>query len=392
MARDEVVVRFADGAELREFLSFELSEKFSNPLDSFSFQAAPSERNRKSYLDRLLKGELITITLNGLPQAAMMIQEVTTTISPDGGLTLDVSAVSPIQILMESTVDVPTASKALKAAVPMIDMILQVVEPYGFNLVADESDVDVAKVKSGKTVSTKPTKHKGAKKKDATAEYNESVFGFITRMLSRAGMMLRCGTTSDGTFLYITAPHYDGQPLYAVKQARSGYGPIADRFIGEVTIVDSNESQFSFCEVVGESADDTAATRSNKPKARVTTDAINAQRPPFRASGPFPYKPKFHKDKECGDAVNTEAVAKFILGTRAEKAFAVQGTVGGFTSRNGTPWTVDTLCPVFVEATGLDEIMWISERSMKRNAEGDTTKLTFIPKGYLQLGDVPSEA
>lgn len=390
MPRDEVVVRFADGAELKEFLSFELTEKFSNPLDTFTFQAAPTERNRQSYLDRLLKGELVTVTLNGHPQAGMMIQEVSTTIGPDGGLTFDVSAVSPIQILMESTVDAPVASKALKAAVPMIEMVLGVVEPYGFTIVADESDTDIAKVKSGKTVSKQPTKHKSAKKKDATAEYNESAFGFITRMLSRAGTMLRCGTTEEGTFLYITAPHYDSKPLYSVKQARSGFGPAADRFIGDITIVDTNESQFSFCEVVGESADDTAAARSNKPKARVTCDAINAQRPPFRASGPFPYKPKFHKDKESSDAQLSESVARFILGTRAEKAFTVQGTVGGFTSRDGTPWTVDTLCSVFVEATGLNEDMWLAERVMRRNSDGDTTRLTLIPKGYLQLGDIPS--
>jgi len=27
---------------------------------------------------------------------------------------------------------------------------------------------------------------------------------------------------------------------------------------------------------------------------------------------------------------------------------------------------------------------------MRRNSDGDTTRLTLIPKGYLQLGDIPS--
>ena len=391
MKRSQLELRLADGTVVKSCVSYELHERFSDPLDTFRATIVPAPEQRAMALDKLQKGELAVVAVDGHVQGAFMIQTRRTTVSPRNGVVIDIDCVSPIRLLAETTVDAPVVSKILSSDRPVLDFVASIVEPFGFTEVQDTGDVAFIKAKTGVNPKSVATAGNNAKQKDCRADYNETNLAFINRVLSRLGVMLRCGASDNGLALYITAPHYDGKALYTVRQAPADKGPEGDPFFGDVTITETNEDQFSKCSVFGTTSDEDASTRANEPKGSALTTDINATRPPFRASFTFPRKEVFYKDDNTTNAQRANAVATHVLGRRAERAFAVSGTVQGLVSSGGVPWTVDTLCRVYVHATGLDEVMWISERTMRQDAQGgQSTMLTLIPKGYFVLGEIGS--
>ena len=388
MSGDAVVaMRFADGSEITSFSSFSLEERFSDALDSFDCVLTPPQNQIADYEAKTRKGEVITMTVNGLPQCGMMIEGRKRHSDPDEGVTFEISAISPLKILVESSIDPAVASKAYEADVPVLKMIEQLTAPYGFKTVGKDADIDTLSTKTG--VNTKSLATSAYKKKHngAQAFDNETVYGFITKVLSQLGCMLRCDPLGQ---LYIATPHYDGEVLYTVKQSLASTGPQGDRFFGKVSITETNAGQYSVVKVMGESADEKDSPRSGNPFAEVLTTDINASHPPFRASGPFPYKPKFYKGRHLGSKARTRAIGLHLLGRLAETAFTVEGRVHGLVSRSGVPWTVDTLGRVYVEPLGHDEVMWLASRRMSMSSanDGQETSLVWIPKGYLVLGDV----
>jgi prophage tail gpP-like protein len=83
-------------------------------------------------------------------------------------------------------------------------------------------------------------------------------------------------------------------------------------------------------------------------------------------------------------------VAKLVYGLKASKGFVVKCSVDGWVSGStGRVWAVDTMAHVVVEAVGLEEDMWISERVLTESDAGQLTTLTLIPKYSLLLGEIP---
>jgi hypothetical protein len=385
----ELSLRLQDGTEIRSFTDFEWRERFSDPIDTLSLRVVPARDQQQTALAKLRKGELCFTYIDGRVQSAMMIQTVDVS-EGVGGITVSVEAVSPLKILAETTVDVARVSKALTADVPVLDFVHTIAEPFGFTEIQDTGDVGFLKVRTGVNPKSPATAGNAAKQKAARADYNETNLGFITRILSRLGCMLRCFTTGTGPVLCITAPHYDDDALYGVKMALSGKGPSeCDPIFGDMHFISTNEDQYSKCTVVGASNDETSANKANQPKGFALTTDINADRPPFRASAAFPSKEIFYKDDSCTSASRAGPIAKHVLGRRAERAFQVTGTVRGLLSKTGRPWTVDTMCRAYSQRLQFDEVMWMAERTMRKSAgSSEQTSFTLIPKGYYVLGDV----
>jgi prophage tail gpP-like protein len=134
--------------------------------------------------------------------------------------------------------------------------------------------------------------------------------------------------------------------------------------------------------------DDDGETETATPKDRANTEDVNAQRPPFRATQFINYKPCFFRDENSKDGRQAKDTAFYILGSRAERAFQVRVSVPSLVSSNGIPWTVDTICRVYLPVLGIDEEMWISERTMSQDVNGgQRTELVLLPKGYVVIGE-----
>ncbi len=382
-------LNFEDAESISSFTKFKLRETFSDPICSLDFTAEPPEEEFRKYEEKLKKGTLCGVEIAGRPTAAMLIETVDTSVSPDGGVSYSVNAVTPLKNIYQSEID-PRFFKKLQADTPLLDIVAEILEPFGIGEVIAEDDVAVIRTKTGKNPKATPTAKVKVKKGELQGNGNETVYGFLARIMTRLGVMLRMDALLGSCF--ITAPHYDGQPLYGCKVALPGHGPSdLDRFFGDVTRHDSNDQQFSFCETLGNRGQESGETFSGPPKARVLSTDINAKRPPYSASGALQHKPAFRHSKSCKDVEQARSHGKMVLGLAAQHAFYIKGTVDGLVSKTGVPWTVDTLGRILIEPLNFDETMWLAERTMMADAEDDQrTELVWIPPGNFVIGEASS--
>jgi prophage tail gpP-like protein len=99
-----------------------------------------------------------------------------------------------------------------------------------------------------------------------------------------------------------------------------------------------------------------------------------------------------YKDKSSRDVDQCRNAAIFELGMRAKDAYTVEGQVMGWISATGRIWTVDTVARVIVEPEGLDDPMYLVERTLHMSADGGQhTSLKFIPLNSLVLGENPGK-
>lgn len=380
----KVRINFSDGGEITSWLDFELTEQFSNPITTARITVAPPRSQLKDYVTRLQKGEIVGILINDRPQASLMIQTVRTKLGKSGGIVIGIEAVSPLKQLYDSTVDVANMHKSATSDVPVLQFVADTIEPFGLGEVYAEQDVAIVKTKTGKNPNATATQANKAKMRDAQPKSNESVACFIGRTLSRLGLMMHMGPIGD---IYLTAPHYTGDPLYVFVAGAPGVS--GEAFVGDVEIVDTNEGQWSFCEANGVYAAGHGETQTNTPGGRVTSSDINSKRPPYRSIAQLAYKPNFYRDTSCTSSTMAKSVAKLTLGLRAESAFVLRGTVEGAASSVGVPYAIDTKGRVVIPPLGIDEQMWISERTVRGSkADGLRTDLTMIPPGNFVIGDV----
>lgn len=391
--RPAVKMKFADGSSLSSFISLSHTEKFSSPIDEMRFVCAPprdgSEQQVQEYRKRLRTNEIVAFLVNDRPQAACYLTEVGIATSASGGIVFSCVAKSPLQLLHESTVPYETEAKALASDKPILDLVASVCEPFGLGEVFAENDIAVIKSKTGRAPKgLKATPVSQVKYKNAVPQPNESCYQFLNRILSRLGLILRCDAVFGG--LYITRPHYDQAPLYKFEVVPSGR-PGWDTFEGATMVRECSENQFSFVEAHGVSNDDASSTHADRPLFRAYSAAINGARPPFRAGASISHKPCYYRDTSCQTKQQAKGVALLVMGERAEEAFSVTGSVPNLVSREGVPFAVDTMASIYLPQIGIDEDMWLAERTMTVSAQDAVrTDMRFIPKGYYQIGELPS--
>ncbi len=394
MPTARVQLAFTDGSTLNEWQAVSLRDSFADPIGEFRLSSAPVTAGGvlAYYRSKLRKGELVAVRVNDVPQFVGLIQTVEKTVG-DGGVSFEVTGGTPLLTPYEgAAVEDPNdytkelSFKSENHDVEVRDIVLRAMRPYGFTeLVGDDgSHVDLTSGKKRKKKAKKLTID-GLTQREAIAHPGETAYQLCARVITRLGVCLKIRW--DGV-LYLTRPDYEQEISYTVGQTTNEkFG--GDRFFGDIKIRDTNEGQFSEVCVRGQAPDDADATLASRPVAVVRSDAINADRPPYR-SDVATYKPKVIKDKSARDRSRSESTSKLALGLAASNAFTVSGTVGGWVSKSGRIWTTNTLARVVVEKDEIDETMFLLSRTLVQDADGGQfTQLTFAPKGYVVLGDLP---
>jgi len=399
----QIELRFSDGEILRAFERVSLRENFIDPLGSMEFTARPPRELIQKYANRLAKGELASVVVNGAPQAVGLIQTVSTS-GGRAGIEFQIECQSVLATPYEANAD-PTYTFSSKTDAPASSIVLDIMRPFGFQQVFAnaEDDVDVkVGVKVGRRGKEKIV-IEDLKTQDCQCQESETAYGLCDRLLNRLGVILRVDV--DGN-LMLCRPRYDQDVAYTLvsdflNQTRG------NRMLDGWRIVDTNRNQFSEVCVRGERADHGAQTSSALPQSRVGV------KPTFRPPNtPFakiplveltrgrhsyksddsvaPYKPKFHLDKKCRDAQRATSLCKLIHGIKSKDAFVIDCTVDGWVSTEGRIWTVDTVARVVVEAIGLDANFWVLERTITLDrGEGQKTSLKLVPLNSVVIGDVP---
>lgn len=404
-------MKFADGEAVTSWDALTLRDTFTDPLGSLDFTVTPMRERVAYYRTRLAKGQRVTVSINDTPQGSFLVDTLQTSIGREG-VTYKVNCKSLLVTAYQGAVN-PDLSFHSQTDVPVKDVVLQAMAPYGFTTVVADTTASVRAI-SGRPVDGRKAAIvvEALKHQDCQAQEGETAYQFCARIFTRLGVVLR--VNHEGVLL-LCAPDYEQRPLYNAHQTFATAMTTSDRFLDGIEITDTNDNQFSECVVRGVRGDKKGQTQTSRPAARLIGTAAAAVRPP---TAPFaaiaataltdgrhtyrsaalpaggsaaPYKPLCMMDKHARDADRCKSVGKLALGIRSKDGFTVSGEVDGFMSRTGALWQVDTMAGVVIEAYGLDETMWLAERTfMQSRGEGQTTRLRFVPSGSLVLGDVPN--
>jgi prophage tail gpP-like protein len=399
MTTARIELAFADGTTFSEWQTVSLRDSFVDPIGEFSVSSSLTQAGGvlKRYRQYLQKGQLVSLRINDIPQFVGLIQTVEKTIS-DEGIVFTVSGGTPLITPYEGAAveDSTDYSKELSfhsenSDVPVADVLKRIFRPYfGADPVIVGDDGQHIDLTSGKKRTKKAARLtlENLTQRDAIAHPGETAYQLASRLLTKLGCCLKMRW--DGALL-VTRPDYDQEISYTVGQSFRDVFP-GDRFFGPVRVRDTNEGQFSECAVRGTIPDDPESTLASRPIGVVASTTINATRPPYSAASYAAYKPKVIKDKSARDRSRVDSVAKLALGLGATNAFTVTGTVGGWIARSGRVWTPGTLARVVVDVDEIDETMFLLSRTFIQEPDGGQyTQLTFIPKGYLVLGDLPGD-
>jgi prophage tail gpP-like protein len=397
MTTARVQLAFSDGTTFDEWQSVSLQDSFTDTSPPWTVTSSLTRSGGllKAYRQTLRKGELVAVRVNDIPQFVGLIQTVDKSISDDG-IVFTVNGGTPLLTphagaAVEDPLDYSKelSFKSENADVAVVDILKRIFRPYfGADPVIIGDDGQHIDLTSGKkrTKKSKKLTIENLKQREAIAHPGETAYGLASRLLTKLGACLKLRW--DGT-LIITRPDYEQEISYTVGQSTQENFP-GDRFFGTVNVHDTNEGQFSECIVRGQADDNSEVTTASRPIGVVLSSAINADRPPYRAAPFAAYKPQIIKDKSSRDKARSESTAKLALGLAARSAFTVSGVVNGWVSTTGRIWTVGTLARVVVEMDEIDETMFLLSRTLIQDPNGGQfAQLTFIPLGYLVLGDLP---
>jgi hypothetical protein len=384
--RTGVRMQFGDGSVIDEWLTMSLRETFTDPLSDLHFEAAPARERIAEYYKKLQKGELVTVFVNDVNQGSYLIQTSETSIDPASGVTFALSCNTVLVTPFQGSVKQPFSFKSQTYS-PVGKIIADVLGPYGFEDIIGDPASNVSALTGIPIDGGRKAITVDALKSDqATADDGgESAYEFCKRIITRLGLAL--GVDFDGVLLTVV-PDYDQDVAYSlVQSADVSLG--GDRFIGRITMTDTNDNQFSECRIIGVKSDQAGQTQTARPDATVTSAELFSNRPAYKSTA-APYKPLIIKDKNSTSIERCKSTAKLALGKRAKDAFVVSGEVDGFVSTTGRIWTPNTMVDVRIDAVGFHEVMWVLERTFTQDRQGgQKTRLKLIPPGALVLGDIP---
>jgi hypothetical protein len=393
-----VEMRFEDGSRCNAWIEFTMRDTYTDPLGEMTFTALPPRDRLSFYQERLQRGKLVSILINNAPQGIFLIQTVNERIGKNG-YEFQATCHTPLVTPYQGCVD-PDYSFSTTSDVPLSKVIFDILNPYGFDTVIDDTGSSAAAalgaIKGGtkKGKRKKPINIDALKVQEARAQDGERAYAMCSRLVTRLGLQMRMSVESDTLgAVMLEAPDYDQAPSYTLvlDSPQSPVNVEGSRFLGDppVEIVSSNDDQYSVCTIRGARADTTGQTSTSEPYASITAQEINPARPQY-SSFAANFKPLHIKDKNSRDLERATSTAKLAMGIRAIKAFSITGEVDGMLSHNSLVWTVGTMARVVIPDKQIDEAMFVYERvfTMSRG-QGKRTRLKLIPAGSLVLGDVP---
>jgi prophage tail gpP-like protein len=395
-----------DSDSFDQWDSFSIRDSFTDPLGSFDFTASPTEKEFPRYHETLRKGDIILIQVNGRSAQVGLIQTTTSSFSRGGGGKIQISGQSPLVTLYQGQVDPDLSLKRFSdaSAKSFADGVTPV---FGMFVYDTDDHAAIINAMTGKPLSGgvgDEINVKELKTGDAEPNRGETAYGYLSRILTRVGVVLRM--RPDG-WLTMTGPHYEQASIYSAGLDSRGSPPIGDvDYFRSVTIRDSNDGQYSDIVVRGVAPDKKNQKYTGRPHFEISSGAYvdlrsDGNHELYRGAGSAVvtkaklyapnFKPLYIQDDSTRDITYARNAALLAFGLRAPKAYQINGTVDGLVSATGRVWTIDTICNVAIPQISLNEDMWLMERTLRSNRSvGQQTDLRFIPKGFLTIGEPKS--
>lgn len=399
-----VQLELSDGTVLASWTQFQIKRRFDDAVERFQFGFAPTLPERERLFELTRKGEKVTVSIEGAPQATCVIASRTRRITSSGGLEVNIDARGLLYTASQARVD-PFLAKSTQANAPLKDVILDVMRPFGFTAIEVDSAAEVTAI-SGKSLNGRadPIVLDELKQKDVAADKGQKALAFVRRLTTRYGLVLRTNYKGE---LLVCAADFDQEPAYTCVEDDPG-GRRGDRMLLNDGIEerDTNDNMFSEVIVTGKVSGATKGTKSStRPVAGIYAPPDDTSTRPTDVPYPnanllelepgrhtyrstvHPFKPHYKVDKKSADRDRCQNTARVIHDAQASSAYQLRHSVAGLISASGDRiWAVDTVGHIYSASFEIDERMWLYEMTQQQDRSGgQRTMLTWIPLGSLNL-------
>jgi prophage tail gpP-like protein len=395
------------GRRLTNLTSWSLNSAFFTSTDGFSFTVYDTDRKNL----RGLELEPIEVILNGQSQGLGRI-DVTTT--GDNGSAVHCQGRDYIADIVECNID-PWVQ--FKEGMTVSDAIALACAPCGITGVISDDDVALRNIRTGKSIaSTKaPKNFRAAKMDDYKPKPGEGIYEVCNRIVARQGATIQ--PAASRTQLVLAAPHYNQEPAYRIERTADGshntiisatatrdYSsfPTYTLFHGRQSRPGEPPTVISSTDIVtdGGVRVESSVVKPGKAGSKSSegfdmeafasafssemfgildgTIAEGRQRPDKVTSKPPKlYRLLYLDDKDARNLDQIYYGAKRAIAERLKDTLSYRVRIPGvIDSVSGAVWSVDTMVHVIDEICGIDETLWISERTLSFDpGSGATTEL-----------------
>lgn len=411
-APDSQTVRmlFSDhGQSIDRWESYEFSEDFLTPTDSFSFVLSTDEGGLDPRQRSLLRlGARIRLYIGDIVLAEGFVDSVEVTADKSSGWKYAIHGRDRLGQTLD-TVAEPTFQ--LKDGGTLLELLKRLFAPFGW-LAEEHFVIDNEGNRSARTGKRGVPTTKGGKKKGPvplksfvlhqTKPYNhESVFHFASRVAQRHGLWIWC--TSDGEKLIVSKPEFDQEAIFSLRRGLDGRGNVLSGSVKydmadqpSMIIADSYSGGGEFgkgrCKAYivnpmlgltdeGDPTPEVKAVLAKHPAAVENT--IPQASVPFRVADTMPFRPMFLHDDESKTQEQLNAFVKREMCLMYRKGVTAHYVVEGHGQVIGdqfVAWAADTVVEVHDEPAELSEQMYVLgvHFSKQRGGSGTTTRLDLI--------------
>lgn len=429
---DQVTLRFSGlGVEIRNWERYRCTSRFLCPCDQFEFSVG--DQDIDAALEVTQPGVAVDIAINDRTVLTGFIDKRIVASSRRGGTMLDVIGRDILGPVVSANID-PKFQFA--DSLTVLDVAAAVLTPFTITTIyndgalnvntqtgatqkpsttAENASVQLPKLTvnddgslstSFSTVQVKQIISKNPSLKTVQLQqlkphFGEGAYEYLSRVCKRFGFHI--WASADGSGVIIALPDFSGPPIYTLKHSRTDTdsnvidgraetdldaqpscifasgGAQSPLFSDPKTILQC----IMVNEIVGTDADgnilpDVQGIIARYKGAKVLPLRSQLQKARKSFNDSLISRPMFLKDDESRSIAQLEAFVRRKMAETQHKALLAHYTVEGHT-QNGIPWTVNTMCNVEDDVAGINEPLWLMERTFEKSRIGGTvTHLTLV--------------
>ena len=372
---DAASIVLENGTALKLWKSYAINSNFLTPTDGWDFTFG-TEVEWKRVKDMIAPDSKIQILIDGVLQLTGWIDSYHVEASAEGGTSITVHGRDVMKPLVKSNVYPGMAIKG-KTIADIITSVLAEVYPYNTPLLYTDPEANRLLIADPSKKYRKASNSKANSKRKSKAhnvlEYyeahpQEGAFEFISRMLRKSGMWL--WPTADGNFV-VGGPDYEQPSMYVIHRTNGDSRAQVTR------------SSYTFDKTSVPSYIHVAGKGASKDFAKVPVNGL-AQDPSHKL-----YCPIYIKHDEATTNEEAQNFADQEMSRLKQNERVYECTVRGHRNvLSNAFYQPNTIATVVDEILGIDEELWILDRTFRKSVDaGTTTDLKMIPKNAIQLAD-----
>ena len=386
------------GRESTFVSDWSIESKYTTSTDGFSFTLSDSNRDNLRYLEL----QPVELLVDGKSQ---LLGRIDRTEIGDSGSSIKCAGRDYLADAVECNVD-PTIK--VKDGDTINTVFLSVLSTIGIDTFFDDDDIGMRDVRSGIHVKAKKSGKSYANSvlKEYKPKAGEGQYEFLNRLIARFGATIQPGPTRNS--VVVGSPKYDQEPSYKLYRSADTTNSIANNIVSSSAVRDlSSFPTYTLFngQATQNDSQGTPLTQNNdtftfisgfmgadSELVRILADAIiSGRRLPDSGEdiglGQL-YRLLYFKDDNARTQDQLNAAVSRAFAERFKDT--LQYTVklkGHIDPVSGAIWSIDTIVHVEDQICGLNEPLWISERTLSYSeGEGPMTSLTCYRPGSFQFG------